>query len=1062
MFNYRVIFYKKGRTCCFIRSQVAWPCESSNKQFYLNKIKRYYRTQNEEERKLVDNVAKINNSIHLEELKQPNLINSVECSNFTERLLEENEKKGYNSNKNVIYDTKLRKNEEVTFEDMFKLYPNSVSTLKNIYCIVMNELNINNLLRMDFTCSQNKERITWECICSVSWPTKESFTGRGTSKVLASADASLKCLYWLYKQNKLKANKPIIYTKEEIETKLDKTIPIYLDSTILEEVERLIEIYKENVKNIIESPKLKNNSSNESVDIDTGMTPSFLYNQTRNQSLKSRFLQNNVRTDDSNLPIFQYREKILEKLEKNNILLIRGNTGCGKTTQIPQFILDSYIKNGNATDCNILVSQPRRISAISLAERIASERGESIGDVIGFSVRLQKVYPRFPAGILFCTTGILCQIMEKNPNLIGYSHVILDEVHERTLDIDILFVLIKRALTNNSSLKLIIMSATINTKIFEKYFNCDTIDIEGKRYPVKMHFLEDFENLLPPLENKMNLNFIKRNINRNTNILMVNIQQVVSLIKWIIDTKPPGTILCFLPGWAEIKIIDTILNNDTSLNQKLLVIPLHSKLSIVYHHRIFTTVPKDTSKIILATDIVESGITIPDVIYVIDTSIKNTPIWRDNKLYMGFQKVSQANIQQRKGRAGRIQTGESYHFITKKEYDELHPNPIPEALCSSLEDTIIKIKGHTNEKIEQFCEYMIESPSKMAINKAIKTLMLLDIIDKDENLTPLGKRLSSIHVHPILGKALILSSIFKCTESILSIITLYSIEQDIFSNTLYNKSSKKDIKEQYHRTSDHLAIAKLCTEWKKRLSESDYTNDYFCNDMNISPLRIKLYDKIRCIISKQLQTCGIKNYDISDSTMLQSKDTYSEEIIYGIILSSTNMLLENYEFCYDKNMFRKKSHLKSECNNLVKIMTESVNYNKIFEPNSFLTYFHGVNFQNTHYMLVYDTSIISPLTILLFGQGSIYEKENNNSLNEKIIVLMLREEKPLKFSCTPEVAEKLMLFRNIIWSVVNYFLITDKRPHNEYNYMNEYRSEMLRVLSKMLDISAKNNDKKIK
>lgn len=340
------------------------------------------------------------------------------------------------------------------------------------------------------------------------------------------------------------------------------------------------------------------------------------------------------------------REEIFQKLEKNNILLIRGDTGCGKTTQIPQFIMDSYIKNGNATDCNILVSQPRRISAISLAERIAYERGECIGDVIGFSVRLQKVYPRFPGGVLFCTTGILCQIMEKNPNLIGYSHVILDEVHERTLDIDILLVLMKRALSNNPSLKLIIMSATINTKIFEKYYNCDTIDVEGKMYPVKMHFLEYFENLLPPLENKMDMNVFK-SMKRNTDMLMVNIEQVVRLIKWIVNTKPPGTILCFLPGWAEIRIIDTLLQSDISLDRKLLVIPLHSKLSIVYQHRVFNSVPSNTSKIVLATDIVETGITIPDVVYVVDTCIKNNPMWKDTKLYIGFQRVSRANIKQR-------------------------------------------------------------------------------------------------------------------------------------------------------------------------------------------------------------------------------------------------------------------------------------------------------------------------------------------------------------------------------------------------------------------------------
>ncbi|KAL2724088.1 ATP-dependent RNA helicase DHX30-like isoform X1 [Vespula squamosa] len=1033
MFTYRVIFYKKGRTHCFIRPLVAWSRESFTKQFHPNKIKRCYSIKNKE-RELVNYAAKINR-------------------------YETDESK-----KDTTNDKKLEKT-EFSFEDMSTLYPNAFNSLKTIYSIVKNELNEKDLFQIEYVQYKNNNEIFWECILTVFWPKKKLFTSIQKNKSLASNDASLNCLYWLHAQNKLKHGKPIIYTAKEIKARFMKPIPIYLDSEILEEVKQLLQIYELNVKNIIKSPELKDDNFTLSTEKYSTDIKLCLRNDTRNQSLKKKLLEKD--NMDGDLPIFQYREEIFQKLEKNNILLIRGNTGCGKTTQVPQFILDHYIKNGNASDCNILVSQPRRISAISLAERIAFERGEAIGDVIGYSVRLEQKYPKFPGGILFCTTGILCQIIQNNPNLMGYSHVILDEVHERSLDIDLLFLLLKRIVSNNLSLKLVLMSATINTELFVKYFNCDIIDVHGKMYPVKMHFLEDFKHLLPPLEKKVNNNFDQSNMNEDNRLEMVHFQDIINLIIWIIETKPPGTILCFLPGWYQIKTLLKLLNNNILLNQKLVVIPIHSKLSIINQERIFASVPTKNIKVVLATDIVETGITIPDVVYVIDTSIKNSPMWKNNKLYIGHQRISQANIQQRKGRAGRIKAGESYHFITKKEYNDLHPNPIPEMLCSSLENTIIKIKCHTNEKIEQFCKYMIEEPNKITIKTAIRTLYLLNILDINENLTPLGKRLSLIHVDPILGKALILSTIFKCTDPILSIVSLYSIDQDIFANTLYDKSSKKDIKKGYHETSDHMALIMLCNKWKNYLDEGFYKIDPFCRDMKINPLRVKLLNRIRNMLAKQLEISSTQNhyndFDFTDdSKMLQNKDTYCEEIIYGIILSSTNMLLQYNDISYYRNMYRKKPALKTECDQLTRIMTESVNYNKEFQDKTCFVYFHGIRFQTHSFMLVYDTSVISPLTILLFGQGSIDNITSNNSNNESTIILTIPENKVLRFSCTPEVAEILISFREVIWSVVDYFLKVNDRPIDELKLMNEYRSEFLRVLSKMLNTKDNNNDTVIK
>lgn len=331
-----------------------------------------------------------------------------------------------------------------------------------------------------------------------------------------------------------------------------------------------------------------------------------------------------------------FRQEILDSLEANRVLLIKGDTGCGKSTQVPQFIIDAFTEGNKANECNILVSQPRRISAISLANRVARERYETVGDVVGYHVRLQNSIPRSPGSILFCTTGMLLQRIQGNPTLDGVSHVIIDEAHERTLQIDMLLALLKRTLNVNRSLKIIIMSATVNVELFQQYFSCAVIDVPGKVYPVKMHFLDD-------------MGLFKGDPQSNNSYAGITIpyEKIVLLIQWIMKNKPPGAILCFLPGWQEIRCLQDMLERSRVPNNYIM--PLHSKLSIDAQQKIFDPVPETAQKIILATDIAESSITIQDVSYVIDTVLKKEMQWNEEKYMYSLKTtwVSQANICQR-------------------------------------------------------------------------------------------------------------------------------------------------------------------------------------------------------------------------------------------------------------------------------------------------------------------------------------------------------------------------------------------------------------------------------
>ncbi|VDO88999.1 unnamed protein product [Schistosoma curassoni] len=184
------------------------------------------------------------------------------------------------------------------------------------------------------------------------------------------------------------------------------------------------------------------------------------------------------------LPVNPYRASILEAVRRNKVTIIRGETGCGKTTQIPQFILDSYLESGIGAECSILVTQPRRISAISLAERIAYERGETVGTSVGYCVRFETVYPRPYGSILFCTVGTMARKMEGG--LRGVSHVIVDEIHERDVNTDFMLILLREMIRANRNLRLVLMSATIDITMFSEYFgDCMVLDIEGRTHPVE-------------------------------------------------------------------------------------------------------------------------------------------------------------------------------------------------------------------------------------------------------------------------------------------------------------------------------------------------------------------------------------------------------------------------------------------------------------------------------------------------------------------------------------------------------------------------------------------------
>ena len=349
------------------------------------------------------------------------------------------------------------------------------------------------------------------------------------------------------------------------------------------------------------------------------------------------------------LPTFTQKQTIIETIRENQVILIMGATGSGKTTQICQYILDDALINNTGGSCRIICTQPRRIAATSIAERVAAERAQKLGDSIGYHIRLDKIMPREMGGsILFCTTGVILKMLESDPSLSQYSHIFLDEVHERQIHTDIALGVLKLVLKHRGDLKVILMSATLTAAHFSAYFdNCPVVEIPGVTFPVEEFFLEDvlketqyfnfqsshysrksdrdeqhqFDQLIRPyvnsIKDKYSSNVIKTLLKIESE--SGEIELVEELIHHISVTKPMGAILVFLPGYEQIsKLLNKLQKSNHFPQDKFKIYPLHSLLTGSDQRSIFLRPPEGVRKIILSTQMAETSITIDDVVYVIN------------------------------------------------------------------------------------------------------------------------------------------------------------------------------------------------------------------------------------------------------------------------------------------------------------------------------------------------------------------------------------------------------------------------------------------------------------
>ncbi|KAK8730386.1 hypothetical protein OTU49_007985 [Cherax quadricarinatus] len=565
------------------------------------------------------------------------------------------------------------------------------------------------------------------------------------------------------------------------------------------------------------------------------------------------------------LPVYKVKPDIISAISENPVTIIRGNTDSGKTTQVCQFILDNYIQSGSGGCCNIIVTQPHSISAVSVAERIASERGEEIGNSVGYSVELESVLPRPYGGMWFCTVGVLLRKLEAG--LRGVSHVIVDEIHERDINTDFLLIVLHDMVRAFPDLRIILLSASIDISLFLEYFaNPHVIEVPGQAFPVRQYFLEDCIELikftpttdsdsdwnrvdkdeeLPGEEPEENLNIVNSSHYSDStrkslsvmNEKELNFELVEALLKYIYTLSTPGAVLIFLPGWDVIFNLMRHLEQDPVFGTpQYCVLPLHSQLPREDQRRVFDPVPDGVRKIILATNIAESSVSISDVAFVIDSCKSKVKLFTSHNHVTNYATLwaSRTNLEQRKCRAGTVRAGICFHLCTKARYEKLDEHTTPEMVRTPLHEISLLIKLLRLGSIGEFLSRAIHAPPTDAITEARATLREMKCLGSNEELTPLGRILARLPIDPHLAKMVILGCIFFCGDAMCTLAALNTTTEIFIMSPESRRLSQFQRDFAGNRYSDHIATLSVFNSWLEAKAEGEEAEIRFCEDNRIS------------------------------------------------------------------------------------------------------------------------------------------------------------------------------------------------------------------------------------
>jgi len=501
------------------------------------------------------------------------------------------------------------------------------------------------------------------------------------------------------------------------------------------------------------------------------------------------------------LPVYQFKDELIKKVLENQCIVVEGETGSGKTTQIPQFLLEAKLATQGKT-C-VACTQPRRVAATSIAQRVADEMDVELGKEVGYTIRFEDVTDRYNTVLKFLTDGMLLREAMHDPLLTKYSAIVLDECHERTLSTDVIMGLLMEILpkrkksSEHGELKVVVMSATLDAKKFQEYFhNAPLLKVPGRTFPVEVFYTAKPER-----------NYV---------------EAAVRTVLHIHQCEEQGDILVFLTGEQEIEqACEEIREKSRSMDSELVVYPMYSSLSPEQQRKIFSTAPgprtpqgKPGRKVVVSTNIAETSLTIDGIVYVVDPGFSKQKVFnpRIRVESLLVSPISRASAKQRAGRAGRTRPGKCFRLYTEKSFhDDLQETTYPEILRSKMSNVVLTLKKLGIDDLVHFD--FLDPPAPETLMRALELLNYLGALDDEGEMSELGYQMSELPLDPQLAKLILISPDYGCSAEIVTIVACLSVPQ-IFLRPRESAKLADEAKAQFsHHESDHLTLLKAFNEY---------------------------------------------------------------------------------------------------------------------------------------------------------------------------------------------------------------------------------------------------------
>lgn len=568
-----------------------------------------------------------------------------------------------------------------------------------------------------------------------------------------------------------------------------------------------------------------------------GLTKEQRYLEAQIEAAEKKALS--IQETRKTLPIYQYRTEFLAALETHQILVIVGETGSGKTTQLPQYLHEAgYTKNGMKVGC----TQPRRVAAMSVAARVADEVGVKVGNEVGYSIRFED-NTSDKTVLKYMTDGMLLREFMTEPDLSGYSALMIDEAHERTVHTDILLALVKDLSRERPDLKLLISSATMNAEKFSTYFDDAPIfNIPGRRYPVDIYYTPAPE----------------------ANYLAAAITTTFQ----IHTTQDKGDILIFLTGQDEIEAAEQEIAETAkklgSRIKELVICPIYANLPSELQSKIFEPTPEGARKVVLATNIAETSLTIDGIVYVIDPGYVKENVYNPATGMSNLVVVpcSRASANQRSGRAGRVGPGKCFRLYTKFAYmNEMDESTTPEIQRTNLNGVVLQLKSLGINELLDF-DFMDPPPTEALIG-ALNQLFALQGLNHKGELTKLGRQMAEFPTDPMLAKAVLAADKEGCVEEVLSIVSMLSEASALFFRPKDKKIHADSARNRFtiKDGGDHITLLNIWNQWVDSDFSPIWSRENFLQQRSLTRARdvrdqlAKLCERVEVAPS----TCGATN-----------------------------------------------------------------------------------------------------------------------------------------------------------------------------------------------------------